>query len=194
MCFAMTHKGLIFPSRMHFLSLQAFTTINLPQRRVVFALFLYGNEPFNLTLNLIVFCCQVLCHGHKSLYMLRETVLIHSQHTDTNRKGYEPSFPMFLPTRILFQGENSSFGELVFSRGKMFNQKQKLLLVLVAVSTEGLMQVFSGFKREWLDISLKTYLLARLLLWVETFPYWCFPGNHYYKPLWTRAYTFFYRS
>lgn len=152
MCFTMTHKGLRFPSQMHFLSLQAFTTENFPQRRVLFYLFLYGNEPFNLTLSLIVFCCQVLHHGHKSLYMLRETVWIHSLHTGTIRKGYEPSFLMFLPTRILFQGENSSFGELVFSRGKMSNQKQKLHLFLVAVSTEDLVKVFSGFKREWLDI------------------------------------------
>lgn len=36
------------------------------------------------------------------------------------------------------------------------------------------MKVFSGFKRERLDISLKIYLLTRLLLWVETFLYWCF--------------------
>lgn len=43
-------------------------------------------------------------------------------------------------------------------------------LVLVAVSTEGLMKVFSGFKEEWLDMSLKIYLLASFLLWVETFP------------------------
>lgn len=95
------------------------------------------------------------------------------------------SFLCSPPPRILFQGENSNFGELAFSGGKKFDQKQKLHISYCSI--EGLMKVFSEFKREGLDISLKIYLLVRLLLWVETFPYWCFPGNHYWKLLWTRG-------
>lgn len=81
------------------------------------------------------------------------------------------SFLCYSPLGYYFKVKILALESLNFPGEKSSIRNRNYTLVLLEVSIGGLMKVFSGFKREWLYISLKTDFLAGLLLWVEAFPY-----------------------